>query len=64
MQNDFVKNEPFTCDRAKWIIPNIVKMIESGTYDEIYFTQDTHYTWQSSIEMKEVPPHCMASPSL
>ena len=60
MQNDFVKNEPFTCDRAKWIIPNIVKMIESGIYEEIYFTQDTHYTWQKSIEMKEVPSHCMA----
>lgn len=60
MQNDFVKNEPFTCDRAKKIIPNIAKIIESGIYDEIYFTKDTHYTWQNSIEMKEVPSHCIA----
>lgn len=61
MQNDFVKNKPFANDRATWIVPNIIKMIESKTYDDIYFTRDCHYAWQKSIEMEDYPPHCITN---
>ena len=59
MQNDFItgslKNES-----AKEIIPFIKSELESGKYDGIFFTQDTHHEdYLDTQEGRKLPvPHC------
>lgn len=60
MQNDFVTGT-LANTAAQAIIPNIKAEIESGKYDRIVFTRDTHAeNYLTTQEGKYLPvPHCI-----
>lgn len=60
MQVDFTTGA-LKNDAAVNIIPNIVNEIESGKYDAVYFTRDTHQTdYLETAEGKKLPiTHCI-----
>lgn len=60
MQNDFLTGS-LANESAVEIIPNIKREIESGYYDHIIFTRDTHSSnYLNTQEGKLLPvPHCI-----
>ena len=54
MQNDFIDGS-LGSDEAKKIVPNVVKLIQNWDNDKdhaIWYTYDTHYEDESSINTK------------
>lgn len=60
MQNDFIDMALGTKE-AVAIVPNVVKKITEGDWDEIYVTYDTHMDdYMETAEGKNLPvPHCI-----
>lgn len=60
MQNDFLTGS-LANESAVAIIPNIIREIESGVYDRIIFTRDTHHeNYLETQEGRKLPiPHCI-----
>lgn len=60
MQNDFVTGALGTPE-AVAIVPTIKEKMTSGEYDEIFFTQDTHFrNYMETLEGQKLPvPHCI-----
>lgn len=42
MQNDFITG-PLGNEACRNVVPEVVKVIKTGQYDEIFLTRDTHY---------------------
>lgn len=61
MQNDFVTGSLSTKE-ARAIVPNVKARVESGEFEEIFYTKDTHYSnyLTSTLEGKKLPvEHCI-----
>lgn len=61
MQNDFVTGSLGTKE-AQAIVPNVKARVESGEFEEIFYTKDTHYSnyLTSTLEGKKLPvEHCI-----
>lgn len=60
MQNDFVTGA-LGSKEAQAAVPNIVDLVETGEYDRIYATLDTHKSnYLETLEGKKLPvPHCI-----
>lgn len=61
MQNDFVSGVLGTAE-AQAIVPKVDNLIETGEFDEVYYTFDTHYDpeYFSTLEGKKLPAaHCI-----
>lgn len=61
MQNDFVTGSLGTKE-ARAIVPNVKARVESGEFEEIFYTKDTHYSnyLTSTLEGKKLPvEHCI-----
>lgn len=61
MQNDFVTGSLSTKE-AQAIVPNVKARVESGEFEEIFYTKDTHYSnyLTSTLEGKKLPvEHCI-----
>lgn len=61
MQNDFVTGLLGTKE-AQAIVPNVKARVESGEFEEIIYTKDTHYSnyLTSTLEGKKLPvEHCI-----
>lgn len=61
MQNDFIDGALGTKE-AQAIVPNVVRLIGEGEWDDIMVTQDTHYdNYLETLEGKKLPvKHCIA----
>lgn len=62
MQNDFLTG-PFGCMEPERVCDNVLKLLDSGKYDMVFATRDTHYadTYASTMEGKKLPIlHCVA----
>ena len=61
MQNDFIDGALGTKE-AQAIVPNVVRLIGEGGWDDIMVTQDTHYNdYLDTLEGKKLPvKHCIA----
>lgn len=62
MQNDFVYDVLGTPE-ARAIVPNVKARIESGEFEKIFFTKDTHdKNYMNTLEGQKLPaPHCIKS---
>lgn len=60
MQNDFVYDVLGTPE-ARAIVPNVKARIESGEFEKIFFTKDTHdKNYMNTLEGQKLPaPHCI-----
>lgn len=61
MQNDFVTGSLGTKE-AQAIVPNVKARVESGEFEDIFYTKDTHYSnyLTSTLEGKKLPvEHCI-----
>ena len=60
MQNDFVTGA-LGSKEAQAAVPNIVDLVETGEYDRIYATLDTHKSnYLKTLEGRKLPvPHCI-----
>lgn len=57
VQHDFVDGALGT-PQAEAVVPYVKDQIETGNYDKVIFTKDTHYPSHSDyIEMQQYPPH-------
>lgn len=61
MQNDFIDETVLGNKYSKAVIPNIIEEIETGDYDKIFFTKDTHNSdYLYTQEGKNLPvKHCI-----
>ncbi len=62
MQNDFLTG-PLGCMEPERVCDNVLKLLDSGKYDMVFATRDTHYadTYASTMEGKKLPVlHCVA----
>jgi len=61
MQNDFVDENVLGNEHCKAIIPTIIEELETGNYDKIFFTKDTHHNnYLETQEGKNLPTkHCI-----
>lgn len=61
MQNDFVTGSLSTKE-AQAIVPNVKARVESGEFEEFFYTKDTHYSnyLTSTLEGEKLPvEHCI-----
>lgn len=61
MQNDFLTGT-LGCTEPERVCDNVLKLLDSGKYDNIFATRDTHYadTYASTMEGKKLPVlHCV-----
>ena len=63
MQNDFLTG-PLGCMEHERVCNKVLKRLNSGKYDKVFATRDTHYqnTYASTMEGKKLPVlHCVQS---
>lgn len=61
MQNDFLTG-PLGCMEPERVCNKVLKQLDSGKYDRVFATRDTHYadTYASTMEGKKLPVlHCV-----
>lgn len=61
MQNDFLTGT-LGCTEPERVCDNVLKLLDSGKYDKVFATRDTHYadTYASTMEGKKLPVlHCV-----